>query len=170
MASWLKLCSFFFSFTACLDGQRLAASAAGTKKGPAADACGWRVRKPAGRCLGFGLSALRWPERLGFPRGELARVGVECRRAVPCRACQGVLAAGGFCGAGQGLLPDPRGGSSEQSQVAGLLSPGHLAISVRGATGCSWATDGTLKHTPANSAGVFTSFLGCVEKRRPPYD
>ncbi|XP_060095718.1 interleukin-17 receptor D isoform X1 [Heteronotia binoei] len=53
MASWLKLCSFFFSLTACLDGQRLAMSAAGTKKGLAADACGWRGLSPIGKNPGL---------------------------------------------------------------------------------------------------------------------
>lgn len=50
MAPWLKFCSFFFSLTACFDGPRLAVSAGGTsgsggRKGPAGDACGWKVRE-----------------------------------------------------------------------------------------------------------------------------
>lgn len=57
MAPWLKFCSFFFSLTACLDGQRLAVSAGGTsssRKGPVGDACGWRVSEGRKKLLGGG--------------------------------------------------------------------------------------------------------------------
>ncbi|XP_053152281.1 interleukin-17 receptor D isoform X1 [Hemicordylus capensis] len=55
MAAWLKFCSFFFSLTACFDGQRLAVSAGGTssRKVPVGDACGWRGLSPIGKNAGL---------------------------------------------------------------------------------------------------------------------
>uniref|UniRef100_A0A8C3SX24 Interleukin-17 receptor D n=1 Tax=Chelydra serpentina TaxID=8475 RepID=A0A8C3SX24_CHESE len=45
MAPWLQLSSFFFSLIACFKGHQLAGAAGGpsSRRGPAADTCGWRV-------------------------------------------------------------------------------------------------------------------------------
>nr|XP_006130971.1 interleukin-17 receptor D isoform X2 [Pelodiscus sinensis] len=45
MAPWLQLSSFFFALIACFKAHQLAGAAGGqsSRRGPAADACGWRV-------------------------------------------------------------------------------------------------------------------------------
>ncbi|KAM7169261.1 interleukin-17 receptor D isoform 1-T1 [Macrochelys suwanniensis] len=48
MAPWLQLSSFFFSLIACFKGHQLAGAAGGpsSRRGLAADTCGWRVLPP----------------------------------------------------------------------------------------------------------------------------
>uniref|UniRef100_A0A8C5F032 Interleukin-17 receptor D n=1 Tax=Gopherus evgoodei TaxID=1825980 RepID=A0A8C5F032_9SAUR len=45
MAPWLQFSSFFFTLVACFKGHQLAGAAGGpsSRRGPAADTCGWRV-------------------------------------------------------------------------------------------------------------------------------
>ncbi|XP_044878779.1 interleukin-17 receptor D [Mauremys mutica] len=51
MAPWLQFSSFFFTLIACFKGHQLAGAAGGpsSRRGPAADTCGWRVLLPVSK-------------------------------------------------------------------------------------------------------------------------